>query len=38
LGLTDINPGYAALMIVLFLLGMASWALFLLERGRGLRS
>lgn len=38
LGLTDINPGYAALMILIFLVGMASWALYLLERGKGLRS
>lgn len=37
LGLTDINPVYAALMILLFLVAIASWALFLLERGRGLR-
>ncbi len=38
IGVTDIPVGLAFAMLVVFILALGGWALYLLERGRGLRS
>lgn len=38
LGVSDINIGFAFMMIILFIVGLFSYSLYLLKKGKGIRS